>query len=153
AIGDPDQAIYGFRGADVGFFMRFRDDYPAAKLCRITRNYRSSRAIVDGALQVIAPSPTLGERVIVPLAEGPSRIAVHEARSERAEAEFVVHTIERMIGGSAFFSMDSGRVASSEGEADHAFSDFAVLYRTDAQADAIAEALTRSGMPFQRRSH
>jgi DNA helicase-2/ATP-dependent DNA helicase PcrA len=153
AIGDPDQALYGFRGADVGFFLRFRDDYPAARLCRITRNYRSTRAILDGALRVIAPSPTLGERVIRAGVEGAFRIATHEAPTERAEAEFVVHTVERMIGGSTFFSMDSGRVASSEGEADHAFSDFAVLYRTDAQADAVAEALTRSGMPFQRRSH
>src|SRR5262249_48295700 len=69
------------------------------------------------------------------------------------EAELVVHTIEQELGGSTFFSMDSGRVASHEGALDLAFSDFAVLYRTEAQADALGEALTRSGMPFQRRSH
>ncbi|HSN98405.1 MAG TPA: UvrD-helicase domain-containing protein, partial [Candidatus Nanopelagicales bacterium] len=62
AIGDPDQAIYGFRGADVGFFFRFQQDFPAARVVRLRQSYRSSRAIVDAALSVIAPSPTLGAR-------------------------------------------------------------------------------------------
>ncbi len=54
-IGDPDQAIYGFRGADVGFFLRFRDDFPSAQTAVLTTNYRSGPAIVAGALQAIAP--------------------------------------------------------------------------------------------------
>ena len=55
-IGDPDQAIYGFRGADVGFFLRFDPDYPGATTAHLTRNYRSAPVIVTGALQAIAPS-------------------------------------------------------------------------------------------------
>jgi len=153
AIGDPDQAIYGFRGAEVGFFFRFQEDFPSAQVVRLRRNYRSTRAIVDAALQVIAPSPTLGARELLALFEDERRISIEEAPSERAEAELVVHTIERMMGGSTFFSMDSGRVGSAERDADLAFSDFAILYRTEAQADALREALARSGMPFQRRSH
>src|SRR6185369_12862849 len=52
AIGDPDQAIYGFRGADVSFFLRFRRDYPAAREVHLTRNYRSTRVILDASAQV-----------------------------------------------------------------------------------------------------
>ncbi|WP_437593764.1 UvrD-helicase domain-containing protein [Sorangium sp. So ce1000] len=152
AIGDPDQAIYGFRGADVGFFFRFQQDFPAARVVRLKRNYRSSRPIVEAALQVIAPSPTLGARELVPSAAGVELVAVHESPTEAAEAERVVHTIERMLGGSTFFSMDSGRVGDPVEGGEYAFSDFAVLYRTEAQSEPLREAFARSGMPFQRRS-
>src|SRR6266545_4069126 len=64
AIGDPDQAIYGFRGADVGFFLRFRQDFPGAATAQLTRNYRSSAAIVDGAVQAIAPGTLVRGRVL-----------------------------------------------------------------------------------------
>ena len=154
AIGDPDQAIYGFRGADVGFFFRFQEDFPGARVVRLRRNYRSTRPIVEAALQVVGPSPTLGVRELIPVASrGGLPVALREAPTERAEAELVVHQIERGIGGSTFFSMDSGRVASPQGGSDLGFSDFAVLYRTEAQAEALREALARSGMPFQQRSH
>jgi len=76
------------------------------------------------------------------------RIALHAAPTERAEAEFVVQTIERMIGGHTFFSLDSGRATGTG--ANLSFADFAVLYRTDAQAAALIEALARSGMPFKK---
>lgn len=152
AIGDPDQAIYGFRGADVGFFGRFTQDFASARVARLWRNYRSSRPIVDAAVQMIAPSSLVpGRRLEALRADGP-RVVVHEAGSDAAEAEFVTHTVEQLIGGSAFFSMDSDRV-TSHAEAGFGLSDFAVLYRTDAQADAVAEALSRSGMPFQRVTH
>ncbi len=154
AIGDPDQAIYGFRGADVGFFLRFRQDFPAAATAQLTRNYRSSAAIVDGAVQAIAPATLVRGRVL--RASGgraaPPRLRVHRAASEAAEAEFVVHTIERLLGGSTFFSFDSGRV-DGDGGSDLSFADVAVLYRTDAQSPALVEALSRAGMPFQKRSH
>ena len=79
------------------------------------------------------------------------RITIHAAPSERAEAEFVVATIEQAIGGHSFFSIDSGR-ASGQGAA-LSFADFAVLYRTDAQASALTEAFARSGIPFRKHSH
>src|SRR6266542_2778176 len=154
AIGDPDQAIYGFRGAAVGFFLRFRQDFPGAAAAQLTRNYRSSAAIVDGAVQAIAPGTLVRGRVL--RASGgrtaPPRLRVHRAASEAAEAEFVVHTIERLLGGSTFFSFDSGRV-DGDGGSDLSFADVAVLYRTDAQSPALVEALSRAGMPFQKRSH
>ena len=74
------------------------------------------------------------------------------APTEQAEAEFVVHTIEQLLGGHSFFSMDSGRVADGT-SLTLSFADVAVLYRTEAQAATLSEALARSGMPFQSRSH
>jgi DNA helicase-2/ATP-dependent DNA helicase PcrA len=153
-IGDPDQAIYGFRGADVGFFLRFAEDFPAATIVRLTRNYRSSPAIVAGALQAIAPSTLVAGRELAAMAglEAPAQITLHQAASDLAEAEFVVQTIDRLLGGASFLSLDSGR---ADGGAEHglSFADVAVLYRTDAQAGPLAEALGRAGMPFQKRSH
>jgi DNA helicase-2/ATP-dependent DNA helicase PcrA len=152
AIGDPDQAIYGFRGSDVSHFQRFQEDYPSARTISLTRNYRSTRTIVDASLQVMEPASLITGRTLEARAQGPERIEIHECATDRAEAEFVVHTIEQMIGGHTFFSMDSGRVGIHEGEA-LSFGDFAVLYRTDAQAEPLVEAFARSGMPFQKRSH
>src|SRR5512133_2234232 len=153
-IGDPDQAIYGFRGADVGFFLRFAEDFPSARTVRLTRNYRSSPAIVAGALQAIAPSTLVAGRELAAVAgpQAPTRITMHQAASDLAEAEFVVQTIDRLLGGASFLSLDSGR---ADGGAEHglSFADVAVLYRTDAQAGPLAEALGRAGMPFQKRSH
>ena len=184
AIGDPDQAIYGFRGADVRFFSEFQRDFPGAEVVRLHRNYRSGRHIVTLSSQVIAraravsssappssaPSPAsaLGEAPdpitaheaptgpgssSVPVVEeAPDLVTIHEAPTEKAEAEFIVQSLEQALGGHSFFSIDSGRSADAGGH-DLSFSDFAVLYRTEAQAAALAEALQRSGMPFQHRSH
>jgi len=152
AIGDPDQAIYGFRGSDVRFFQRFEHDFPGTNVVQLKRNYRSSRAIVEAATQAIAPATLVHDRILRAVTERAARIVVHSAASDKAEAEFVVHTVERLVGGSGFFSMDSGRVESSEGES-FGFSDFAVLYRTKAQAAPVREAFARSGMPFQQRAH
>ncbi len=152
-IGDPDQAIYRFRGGDVRFFQSFKKDFPSAREVSLTTNYRSSRAIVDASMQMIAPVSLVADRSLTSVTDGFPHIEVRACASDRAEAEFVVHSIERMIGGSTFFSMDSGRVTAGEDRSSLAFCDFAVLYRTQKQADVIAKALHRSGMPFQQRSH
>jgi superfamily I DNA/RNA helicase len=152
AIGDPDQAIYGFRGADHRSFQRFRDDYPTAQTIVLTRNYRSTQTIVDAALQAIAPSSLIGDRRLDAAGAGAEQIEIHACSTDRAEAEFVVHTLERMLGGWSFFSLDSDRVETHEGQA-LSFADFAILYRTEAQSEMLVEALERSGIPFQRRSH
>jgi DNA helicase II / ATP-dependent DNA helicase PcrA len=151
-IGDPHQAIYGFRGADASCFERFRSDYPSATTVALKRNYRSSGTIVAASSQIIAEnSDTANEPIAEIVRDMRERIAIHAAPSERAEAEFVVATIEQAIGGHSFFSIDSGR-ASGQGEA-LSFADFAVLYRTEAQAAALTEALARSGIPFRKHSH
>jgi len=151
AIGDPDQAIYSFRGADVGFFLRFQQDYPQAATVHLTRNYRSSATIVEAAGQVIAPTTLVADRTLAAVATDTTRLTLHAAATEQAEAEFVVASLERLLGGHTFFSLDSGR---SRGGEDHGygFADFAVLYRTEAVGDTVAAALARSGLPFARRA-
>ena len=153
AIGAPDQSIYGFRGADVGIFLRFRADHPTARVVHLTRNYRSTRTLVEAACQAIRPGSLVPDRRLVAVQDGASeRIVVQSAASERAEAELVVHTLERLIGGTSYFSFDSGRVGAGDG-AQLSFADVAILYRTEAQTPPLTEALGRAGIPFQKRSH
>ena len=151
AIGDPDQAIYRFRGADVRLFSAFREHFPGTRVVRLNRNYRSDRNIVALSSQVIAPSGP-GQRSVPVLDEAPELVTFHEAPTVKAEAEFIVQSLEQALGGHSFFSIDSGRSAESDGR-DFSFSDFAVLYRTETEAAPLVEALERSGMPFQQRSH
>jgi DNA helicase-2/ATP-dependent DNA helicase PcrA len=178
-IGDPDQAIYGFRGADVALFLRFGEDFPGAATRQLTQNYRSSRPIVTGALQAVAPSSLVPGRTlraarpaaaavptqrsapgaprkrdtpggVIPAAD--ALIGWHEAADERAEAAWIAREIERLLGGASFHSLDTGR-AAGHGHDGLGLSDVAVLYRTDAQAEALGQALTRAGLPFQKSSH
>src|SRR6516165_5815429 len=161
-IGDPDQAIYSFRGADVGFFLSFEEDYPGARTVALTRNYRSSPVIVSGAMQAMAPATLVPDRRLDAVADdtgpgraGPaaaSRITVHEAATEQAEAAWIAKAVDRLLGGASFHSLDSGRADGHTG-GKVALADMAVLYRTDAQAAALGQALTRAGLPFQKRSH
>ncbi|HEX6498538.1 MAG TPA: UvrD-helicase domain-containing protein [Micromonosporaceae bacterium] len=156
AIGDPDQAIYSFRGADVAYFLRFAQDFADARIVRLTRNYRSSAPILAAAVQAIAPSSLVRGRRLDPARLDPEApvIGVYRASSVADEADFVVRTIDELVGGVSHRSLDSGRVDSREVAAGGiGFSDIAVLYRTDAQAQPIVEALARAGIPVQKRSH
>jgi uncharacterized protein (TIGR00375 family) len=147
AIGDRNQAIYGFRGADSSCFTRFQEDYRPAVVA-LSRNYRSSGTIVSASAQIIAPGDHAIAAVVRDMHE---RITIHASATERAEAEFVVATIERMLGGHSFFSLDSGRGGGAQTNV--SFADVAVLYRTEAQSEALCEALARSGIPFKTSTH
>jgi superfamily I DNA/RNA helicase len=158
AIGDPDQSIYSFRGAEVGYFLRFAEDFPTATVVRLTRNYRSTAPILAAAVQAIAPDTLVAGRSLAPARRGAingARITRYSASSPADEADFVARTVDALVGGSSFHALDSGRVDSRE----HgplggvSFADIAVLYRTDAQAGPIIDALSRSGVPVQKRSH
>ncbi|MGH1480075.1 MAG: UvrD-helicase domain-containing protein [Geminicoccales bacterium] len=152
AIGDPNQAIYGFRGADPKSFKRFRDDHPSVQTVTLRRNYRSSGTIVKASAQIIEtgePGAADGLDIVRAMEE---RITIHQAPSDKAEAEFVVHQIEQMIGGHSFFSLDTGRSADGR-SSELSFADFAILYRTEAQASLFIEAFERSGMPFKKHNH
>jgi superfamily I DNA/RNA helicase len=151
AIGDPDQAIYGFRGADVEFFLRFGTDFPGAATRQLTRNYRSSRPIVAGALQAIAPATLVPGRKLETTARG-AAISFHQAADEHAEAAWIARSIDQLLGGASFHALDSGR-ADAHGHDGLSLADVAVLYRTDAQAAVLGQELTRAGLPFQKRSH
>jgi DNA helicase-2/ATP-dependent DNA helicase PcrA len=172
AIGDPDQAIYGFRGADVGIFGQFPSDFPSSTTVELTRNYRSSPGIVAAARQAIAPSTLVPSRAAAAAARSgsaasdgavaggavaggarePGDVSLHEAADEHAEAAWIAAAVDRLLGGASFHSLDSGR-ADGHGHGKLGLSDIAVLYRTDAQAAALGQALTRAGLPYQKRSH
>jgi len=147
AVGDPDQAIYGFRGSDPCYFGRFADDYSGARTITLTRNYRSTAPIVRLATAVIEQAPDRARRFLQPIATGGSKILRHILADERAEADFIAAEIEAQVAGTSFLSMDAGRAAEGNGLAFH---QIAVLVRLSAQADAIEEALDRSGIPCHR---
>jgi uncharacterized protein (TIGR00375 family) len=149
AIGDPDQAIYGFRGADPRFIGRFMEDYPGARLHRLTRSYRckasvlaaSGRLVGGGEGTQAGPGAGLGERGEVALL----RI---ELSSEAAEAEWIARRIEGLVGGTSLFSLDSG-VVSSEREGTASPGDIAILLRLAEEAPALEKALRDHGIPFR----
>jgi DNA helicase-2/ATP-dependent DNA helicase PcrA len=145
AIGDPDQAIYGFRGADVGNFLRFPGDFPGAREVSLWRNYRSTRNILKGAAAFMGRAESL-----LCESSGKEPILIAPCRSEAEEAEMVVEQVERLLGGTSYFSLDSGRVASHDGEGALGFGDIGVLYRLNVQGDPLEQAFVRAGIPFAR---
>lgn len=144
-IGDPNQAIYGFRGGNPKFFNSFLDDYKDAGVIHLVNNYRSCGNIVNASNQVIQSFNLISQ-----CHKPQEKITIHTAPTDKAEAEFIVSTIESLIGGNSLFSLDSRR---SEGINENlGFSDFAILFRTAAQLKPITEALDRSGMPYVKLS-
>ena len=147
-IGDPDQAIYGFRGADHRYFLSFEDDYPGGKRLFLEKNYRSAQTILDAAMQVISRSPDHQATNLIADFGEQVKLDVYCAPTDRAEAEYLVHQVEQIVGGVSHFSLDSGRVDEDGLPEDFTFGDFAVLYRLNAQARLIEEAFERSGIPY-----
>jgi DNA helicase-2/ATP-dependent DNA helicase PcrA len=148
-IGDPDQAIYGFRGADQRYFHRFEQDYPGATRLSLRRNYRSAASILSAAINVIAKNPDRADLSLLAEFADQVKLDLYAAPTDSAEAEYVVHQIEEMVGGTSYFSLDSGRVADETRPVERSFADFAVLYRLNAQSRLLQEAFERSGIPYQ----
>ena len=148
AVGDPDQAIYGFRGSDPSYFGRFTVDYPGARTLTLARNYRSVASVVRLATAVIERTPERVPRPLQPVSARASKILRQVLADERAEADFIAAEIEAQVAGTSFLSMDAGHAVQGHGLAFH---QIAVLVRLSAQADAIEEALDRGGIPCHRR--
>lgn len=146
AIGDPDQAIYGFRGSDPTFFFRFAD-HPGTRRLSLSRNYRSVSPVVEGASAVIARNTLRSGLALVAGAPHQGMIELHRAPTPAAEAEFIVRRIEEFMGGVSNFSRISGR-GGDQGRG-RSFGEMAVLYRLSRQAEELAGALERRGIPFQ----
>jgi superfamily I DNA/RNA helicase len=155
-IGDPDQAIYGFRGSDVRYFQHFSHDYQNVRLHQLNRNYRSSTTILEASFQLMQghriPLQT-GERTPIRSdISGVATIAVMETASSKAEAVAIGRTIEQLVGGIGFHSLDFEKLDVQTAIGDSSFDDFAVLCRTGEQAQFIAQTLMTAGIPCQLAS-
>ncbi|HYT12104.1 MAG TPA: UvrD-helicase domain-containing protein [Candidatus Nitrosopolaris sp.] len=131
-VGDDDQSIYRFRGADVRNILDFRKDYPDAHVVRLEQNYRSSQAILDAAYQVIRTNPERAEKRLWTSRAGGEKVMATQAYNEIEEAEFVADEIERL--------------RKTE---DRGYSDFAILYRTNAQSRSFEDVLARRRIPYR----
>jgi DNA helicase-2/ATP-dependent DNA helicase PcrA len=151
AVGDPDQAIYGFRGSDPSYFARFAEDYPEARVVTLTRNYRSSAPVVALATAVIERAPRRARRPLEAQGRPGPHVVRHLVTDEYAEAELIAAEIEHAVGGMSLLTSGVGRAAEArDDEPNLAFHDIAVLTRLSAQADPIEEALGRASIPCQR---
>jgi superfamily I DNA/RNA helicase len=152
-IGDPDQSIYGFRGSDIDCFKWFMRDFPQTKTIFLGRNYRSSQTILDVSAQVIDHNPDwqeIGQRqTIYSHLSGDPTIHLVETSTAKAEAVAIGKTIEQMVGGTGFFSLDSGAVDGHVENEALGFADVAVLFRTRSQGQLIARTLEQAGIPCQ----
>jgi len=148
AVGDPNQAIYAFRGADVRYIRRFLDDYPGAAVYRLGESFRCSDTILRASAQVLDLAP----EALAPAAETPPgvRIRIVEHPSEASEAEAVARTIESMIGGLRFFSMDSEVSEGQAAEGIESLGDFAVLCRIGRQMAALERAFQDHAIPYRK---
>ncbi len=130
-VGDDDQSIYKFRGATIENILSFENTFKGARVIRLEQNYRSTQTILDAANGVISNNTVRKGKTLWTQNPKGEKIIVHTCDSERDEASFVAQTI---LDG-----VSDGRK----------YSDFAVLYRTNAQSNAIEQALSRSGVPHR----
>lgn len=148
-IGDMDQAIYSFRGADGRCFERLKEDNPDMVLIRLEENYRSCPEILTGALAVIDKNPG-PRRTLTPVSKKAGLIRVVTAASDMAEGIFVAKEINRLIGGIDMLDAQGQRERpeNSEERMVRSFSDLAILYRTHRQAELLEKCLRKEGIPY-----
>jgi DNA helicase-2/ATP-dependent DNA helicase PcrA len=130
-VGDDDQSVYSWRGADIRNILDFERDYPEAKVVKLERNYRSTQTILDAANAVVANNASRKPKELWTAGPQGERIRIFTASDEYAEARFVVSDIERLI--------DAGARPA----------DVSVFYRTNAQSRALEDVLVREGVPYQ----
>ncbi len=129
-VGDPDQSIYKWRGADLKNILDFEHDYPEAKTVKLERNYRSTQIILDAASAVISRNRNRKEKQLWTDQKGGARVVYFRGGDELEEADFITRTAR----GSLAEAPDST---------------VAILYRTNAQSRAIEDALMREGLPYK----
>ncbi|MDR1399458.1 MAG: UvrD-helicase domain-containing protein [Treponema sp.] len=140
-IGDPNQAIYGFRGSDKRFIDRFLTDYPDARCFSLSESFRCAAPVIDAALSLVPESATLrGAQRTVQLYRA-------EYPTEKSEAEGIARRVSRLIGGTTFFAFDSG--VADDAAAISSLDECAILLRTLSLASPIIKALGDHGIPFE----
>ncbi|MBS3777030.1 MAG: UvrD-helicase domain-containing protein [Bacteroidales bacterium] len=141
-IGDPNQAIYGFRGSSKRFISRFIGDYKDTKVYKLHTSYRCSKNILQASGDVLQEDELQG------LSDG-VKIKISPQQTDKSEAEYIARTIESLSGGLRFFSMDSNVTQGDSDEEIESLSDFAILCRTKAQMKVIEKALLNHTIPCQ----
>ena len=131
-VGDPDQSIYRFRGADLSNILRFEEDFPHSKVIKLEQNYRSTKVILEGATNLIKHNRNRKEKELWTDKKGGEKIRCFEAASALDEAVFV--------------SQEIIQLNNKEGKD---FKDFAILYRTNAQSRAFEEVFNKQRIPFK----
>ena len=132
AVGDEDQSIYAWRGADYRNVQRFREDFPDARVVLLEQNYRSTQNILDAAHAVIARNVQRVPKKLWTENDPGTPVTLYEAYDEEEEAEYVLHQIRRL--------------AAEDG---YELGDFATMYRTNAQSRALEEVFVRAGVPYR----
>ena len=132
AVGDIDQSIYRWRGADYRNVLRFEEDFPDAQVILLEQNYRSTQTILDAAMAVIDRNQHRKRKQLFTDRGTGSKVTWHEAYDDRVEAEFVVDTITTFV-------------AEKRAEP----GDFAIMYRTNAQSRLLEEAFLRANLPYK----
>jgi DNA helicase-2/ATP-dependent DNA helicase PcrA len=132
-VGDDDQSIYGWRGADIRNILDFEKDFPAARIVRLEQNYRSTANVLIAANHVIAQNKRRKGKTLRTDAGPGERLTRLEALDERDEADWITTELEK-------------RMAAAPGTTPR---DFVVLYRTNSQSRALEEALRRRDIPYQ----
>jgi superfamily I DNA/RNA helicase len=149
-IGDPDQSIYGFRGANTDRFTSFQEDFPGAETLRLEQNYRSTRVIVNAAIEVISQNHLPYPRALLSSRKMGLPIFSRVFDSGKAEAIFIAKEISQLLGGTSHWAMHRGESHVSEKTGDISFGDVAILYRLHALSGPVEDALARDGIPYQR---
>ena len=145
-IGDPDQSIYGFRGADAKCFEKLQQDYPALRQIRLVQNYRSTPQILDCALPMI--SKNSGEkRVLQPNRSDGAAVDLMTAQTPLSEGIFIAKEINRMVGGLDMLDSENHLLQIKE-TISCGFSDIAVLYRTHHQSKLLDTCLKKENIPY-----
>jgi len=130
-VGDPDQSIYAWRGADIRNILDFENDYPDSQTVKLERNYRSTQPILEGASGVVSKNVDRRSKELYTDREGGQLIRVYQAGDDRDEAQFVVRGILSQVRGG-----------------DRAGGDFAIFYRTNAQSRVFEEELLKYDVPY-----
>ena len=131
-VGDDDQAIYGWRGADIRNILEFEKDFPNARVIRLEQNYRSTTKILDAANAVIARNASRKRKNLWTDRGQGEPIVYFQASTEREEAAFVCREIRRLVEGG-----------------DYRLADVAILYRMNAQSRVLEDSFLRAGIPYR----
>jgi DNA helicase-2/ATP-dependent DNA helicase PcrA len=144
-VGDDDQSIYSWRGADLRNILDFERDYPEATVVKLEQNYRSTQLILDAAHAVVSRNVARKDKKLWTENAGGRPIQRFEAYDEEEEAEWIARQVDALIGGKG--SLLTRRADDEDGSL--RAQDVAVMYRTNAQSRAIEESFLRYGLRYQ----